>query len=235
LPFEGAYNLPEILRTKERLAAEIEADWFIHHDVDEIREAPLPYTTLLEGFKDANHQGYNAINFDEFVFLPTDENESFEKTDYVKTMRYYYFFQPRPFHRITAWKKTDAPANIVNSGGHRVDFKGRKIFPKPFILRHYIALSRAHALRKYGNRIYSEETIKRGWSRVRRNFSAEKLNFQKRERLKQVTGDRIWDKSDPWTNHEFLHSDCSPKRSIKQFVISGFAASNRLAKNVTGL
>ncbi len=144
LPFKGVYEWCEILRKKEQLSSEIDADWFIHYDADEIREAPLPYKTLLEGIEEVDRQGYNAIDFDEFVFLPTSDDESYEGTDYVKTMQYYYIFQPWPLHQVKAWKKTEVPINLTNSGGHRVEFKGREIFPDLFIFWHYILLSKAH-------------------------------------------------------------------------------------------
>src|SRR4029077_14897095 len=90
LPFSGVFELETQLRCKERLAAEIGADWFIHCDADEIRQAPKPYATLREGIEAVDRQGYNAIDFDEFVFLPTADYESFEGCDYIEAMRYYY-------------------------------------------------------------------------------------------------------------------------------------------------
>jgi hypothetical protein len=77
-------------------------------DADEIREAPPPYSTLREGLEGADREGFNAVNFDEFVFLPTSEEESFEGTDYVASMEYYYFFEPRPLRQVKAWKKVPA-------------------------------------------------------------------------------------------------------------------------------
>ncbi|MCT7967819.1 glycosyltransferase family 2 protein [Laspinema sp. D1] len=44
-PFKGCFELEKILLNEEKLAVEIDADWFIHHDADEIREAPSPYKT----------------------------------------------------------------------------------------------------------------------------------------------------------------------------------------------
>ncbi len=102
LPYNDCFDLPEILKCKERLTKEIDADWFMHCDADEVREAAHPYRTLLEGIEDADRQGFNAINFDEFVFLPTDENQSFEGNDYVAEMHHYYFFEPYPLRRLNA-------------------------------------------------------------------------------------------------------------------------------------
>jgi hypothetical protein len=98
------FDLRAVLRAKEKLAREINADWFIHHDADEIREAPAPYKTLREAICAVDREGYNAINFDEFVFVPTSDNDSFEGTDYPKTMRYYYFFEPCPLRQIKGGK-----------------------------------------------------------------------------------------------------------------------------------
>ena len=204
LPFRGKFELYSQLRKKERLASEIEADWFFHQGADEIREASLPYKTLLEGIEEVDRQGYNDINFDEFVFLPTSDDESYEGTDYVNEMRYYYYFAPWPLRQVNLWKKMEASINLTDSAGHRVSYDGQKIFPEPFILRHYILLSKAHALEKYGKRIHSEDGIRRGWHGARLHFSENKLNFPKRERLKKVANDNVWDRSEPWKEHEFF-------------------------------
>ncbi|MGL5082747.1 MAG: glycosyltransferase [Microcoleaceae cyanobacterium] len=202
-PFDGKFELQKICRNEERLAREINADWFMHHDADEIRQAPAPYKTLLEGIKDADSQGYNAINFDEFVFLPTEDEECFEGRDYVEEMKYYYFFEPTPQRRINIWKKTNE-IELYSSGGHQADFLGRRVFPTSFILRHYIVLSRNHAITKYTKRIHSEADLSKGWMLDRANFTPEKLNFPSKNQLKRINESGIWDKSYPWTEHTFL-------------------------------
>jgi hypothetical protein len=183
-PYRRIYAWPELLRHKERLAMEIDADWFLHQDADEIREAPPPYSALREGLEGADREGFNAVNFDEFVFLPTSEEESFEGTDYVASMEYYYFFEPRPLRQVKAWKKVPGVAVcLAESGGHSADFPGRRIFPSPFVLRHYIALSRAHAIAKYAGRVYAAAAVERGWHKLRATFAPERLRFPPRERL----------------------------------------------------
>jgi len=203
-PFNGCFELEKILLNEEKLAAEIDADWFIHHDADEIREAPSPYKTLKEGIEDADSQGYNAINFDEFVFLPTSDEEDFEGKDYVQEMRYYYFFEPSPLRRLNAWKKT-ANIDLHSSGGHRVEFSGQKIFPVSFILRHYIVLSKAHTIAKYASRIHSQSDLKKGWMLERAAFASDRLNFPAKARLKRLNNsEHNWNKSDPWVKHEIF-------------------------------
>lgn len=205
IPYKGFFDWTALLSMKEQLAQEIDADWFIHHDADEIREAPLPYATLREGIEAADHAGYNAINFDEFVFLPSSLSEVFENTDYVETMRNYYFFEPAPLRRLNAWKKLAHNVCIVESGGHCVNFEGRRVFPENFILRHYIALSAAHIVKKYGEeRVYSKQEVEeKGWHGLRATFSASKVRLPDSHRLKSVDAG-FWDKSDPWPAHTFL-------------------------------
>jgi glycosyltransferase involved in cell wall biosynthesis len=204
-PYRGFFDLTEQLYVKEQLAAEIEADWFMHCDADEIREAPEPRLNLREAIEVVDSKGYNAVNFDEFVFLPTSETEAFEGTDYVETMRYYYFFQPEPLRQVKAWRASHKKINLTGTGGHRVDFSDRRVYPKNFILRHYIGLSKEHIIRKYFmERIYSEyEVQEKGWHGSRATFSPHRLTLPNRGLLKCLDSDG-WDKSQPWKTHTFL-------------------------------
>src|SRR5687768_918332 len=54
--YPGYFDLVGQLMLKEKLINEIDADWFIHYDADEIREAPLPYTTLRHGIEAADRE-----------------------------------------------------------------------------------------------------------------------------------------------------------------------------------
>lgn len=208
LPFRGSFELYRILENEERLARELDADWFIHHDADEIREAPAPWNTLHEGLEAADRAGYNAVNFDEFVFLPTDAADAFEGTDYPKTMEHYYFFEPYPVRQIKAWKRlAGVEVRLRDSGGHFAEFEGRRIFPESFVLRHYMALSRAHALAKYAHRIYSAEEVgERRWHGRRAVFTAADLRFPAPRELKRKLPSAPWDKSDPWREHAFFRN-----------------------------
>lgn len=204
--YNGHFDLVEQLQLKEELVKEIDANWFIHYDTDEIKEAPCPFNTLREGIEDADKKGYNAINFDEFVFLPTSDTDNFENTDYVKDMEYYYFFEPYPLRRINAWKNQNINIDLVNSGGHQVSFDGIKIYPENFILRHYIVLSKNHAIDKYyTSRVFSQKEHKeRGWHGARMTFTPDKLKFPEKELLKKIGEKGRWDTSEIWKNHTFM-------------------------------
>ena len=204
-PYDGQFNLPEQMRFKERLLASIDADWFLHNDADEIRQAPKRFANLREGIAHWDRQGYNAIEFDEFIFLPTNDEERFERRDFVAGMRHYYYFKPQPLHRLNAWKNTGAYVDLHTHFGHRAEFEGRRVAPEPFIMRHYIVLSRAHALAKYCARVHSETEIRTfGWKDERVGFRPEKLKFPGKETLKFLGPDEIFDTSDPWLAQTFI-------------------------------
>jgi lipopolysaccharide transport system ATP-binding protein len=201
-PYDGYFDLTAQLEMKEKLAREINADWFIHHDADEIREAPAPYKTLKEGIEAVDSAGYNAINFDEFVFIPTSEDENYEKTDYFESMRHYYFYEPAQIRRVNAWKKTESGINIADSGGHICKSKESRIFPKNFILRHYIGLSKVHLEKKYSCRKYAaDEVMNKKWHQARNSWGGKKLQLPKRSELKLLSG--TLDKNEPSKTHIF--------------------------------
>jgi glycosyltransferase involved in cell wall biosynthesis len=206
LPYRGCFELEAVLNREQALAQTLEADWFLHCDADEIRQSPYPGINLYNALKRADQAGYNAVNFDEFVFLPCVEDEQgYEGHDYVKHMQYYYYFNPGAHRRVNAWKNTGQPVDLVSSGGHRVQFPGIRVYPDNFIMCHYIGLSRNHLKQKYAARKYSAQEIQtRGWHRKRAAFVPEKLCLPSRKQLKKRQPDGVWDRSDPWTRHEFL-------------------------------
>ena len=144
------------------------------------------------------------MNFDEFVFVPQDLASSFEGRDYVREMRYYYHFAPRPGHRVNAWKKQSTGVDLVSSAGHQVAFAGRRVFPQNFILRHYIVLSAAHANRKYGQeRVYSQrETDERGWRPQRLQWRKGEYHPPNIGDLKCIDAEGI-NVNDPRSSHLF--------------------------------
>ncbi len=166
MAYTGHFDLAAQLRQQQDLAQNIDAHWFIHHDADEIMEAPAAWPSMLAAITDIDARGFNAINFDEFVFPPV-ESESFEGRDYVALMRQYYFFEPAPKRLVRAWKKSPFPFQLADSGGHSAVAEGRKLFPENFILRHYIGLSLAQLKAQYIGRVFSADELERGWHRNR--------------------------------------------------------------------
>jgi glycosyltransferase involved in cell wall biosynthesis len=203
-PYAGYFDLTAQLELKQRLSAAIEADWFIHHDADEIREAPPQWSTLAEGIEAMDRAGWNSINFDEFVFVPTQEFPSHEGTDFVAGMRHYYFFERHANQRVNAWKKRAGPVDLRLSAGHRVSFANQRVAPQAFVLRHYIFLSLEHGIRKYTQRVYSQYEVEQlGWHRRRSRLRPSNIRLPAVAEMKRLEAGR-WDKSDPQRSQLFM-------------------------------
>lgn len=141
------FALAGIVRRKEVLARELEADWFINADADEFRESPWAHRTLSEAIQLVDRLGHNAIDFELLNFWPT--HDDFRPGDDVRaSFRFYEPGQPWDKVQIRCWKKIDGPVDLVSTGGHEPLFPGRKVFPIRFLLRHYPIRSQAHGERK---------------------------------------------------------------------------------------
>jgi len=199
------FSLTSILRRKEALAATIDADWFIHHDADEIRTAPRPEIPLRDALAEVDAAGYNAVNFLEFVFVPTAEAPDHDHRRFRETMRHYYLFLPRFPHRLNAWKRQPEPVELAWSAGHEVRFRGLVRYPTSFCMRHYMFLSADHARRKYGGRIRTAAEEERGWGgwrcAVAQAASAQGPRLPRQAELREYAGGESLDCSDTLTVH----------------------------------
>lgn len=142
------YAWRHILRRKQALAAEMGPGWYLHTDADEFREAPWPGIKLRAGIERVDREGYNAINFKIYDFKPTGND--FKPGQDVRECLTHYDPDIHTFNnvQIKCWKNYGQTFNLWKSGGHAVAFEGRKVYPTPFILRHYAIRSQSHGLQK---------------------------------------------------------------------------------------
>jgi glycosyltransferase involved in cell wall biosynthesis len=202
LPRDGVYEWTKILQRKEELSRELKGDWFMHVDADELRLPPPGHDTLSSAFATADQAGYNAVNFLEFTFLPTRESPEHDHPDFQRTLRTYYPFLPRFPHRLNAWKSSWwRRPDLHTNGGHRVRFRGLKMYPESFFMKHYILLSPGHALEKYGARKYSEEEVARGWHGFRARMNDFHLELPSESAMRVSAEDSDLDPSQPRRRH----------------------------------
>jgi glycosyltransferase involved in cell wall biosynthesis len=136
-----------ILRRKLEVAAEQEADWYIHHDADEIRESPWPHLSLAEGISVVDRLGFNCIDFRVLNFRPLDE--SFRRgMDPARHFTHYEDAEEFDAIQLKCWKASPDAVDLARSGGHEARFDGRRVFPVQFVLRHYPIRSSGHGQRK---------------------------------------------------------------------------------------
>lgn len=146
-------------------AVELNVDWIIHHDADEIRESPWSGVSLRDAISRIDQLGYNAIDFTviDFRFLETCTNV---EPPYQQTLRYFEFGRrPGHFLQIKAWKN-QTKVDLASRGGHEAIFNNRRVFPLKFLLKHYPLRNAAQARKKiFDDRLprFSKEKEARGW------------------------------------------------------------------------
>ena len=207
IPRDGVYRWRRILQRKEQLAAELEADWFIHLDPDEVPLPPRSGQTLAEGLAEADAGGYTAVNFSELAFVPTRESPDHDHPDYRRTMRWYYPFAPAPLHRVIAWKRQPNRVDLATSAGHLVRFPDRRICPVRFRLCHYIFLSPEHVVRKYVDKTYDADEVRDGWHGWRATLTPDSIRLPSQDELKTTDTDDDLDASSPRDTHWLFWGD----------------------------
>jgi glycosyltransferase involved in cell wall biosynthesis/SAM-dependent methyltransferase len=142
---EGTVSWQEILDRKLAVAQELQADWYIHHDADEIRWGPWAGLSLCESFGRVDRAGFNAVDFRLLNFPPVDN--CFEAGGDLRS--YFDQCEDAPDYdrvQVKAWKA--GPRRRLELGGHEIQFADRKIFPVRFLLCHYPIRSQQHGERK---------------------------------------------------------------------------------------
>ena len=159
------FGWTEILRRKEQLAAELDADWFMHQDADELRESPWSDLGLLEAIREVDRLGYNAIEFKVLNFRPT--HDAFQPGhDLRTTFPYYEPAEHFDAAQVKCWKKAKTPVDLTSSGGHEAVFADRRLCPVQFLSRHYPIRNTRQGQRKvFAERKprFGKEELERGW------------------------------------------------------------------------
>jgi glycosyltransferase involved in cell wall biosynthesis len=201
LRFTGAFSLLRQLERKMEVISNLNTDWVIHIDADEVMHSTIDGESLNQAISRIDAAGWNAMNFEEFVFLPIDHDYVPDAPGY-QLMVYYYFFQPTSPRLIRAWKKTSG-FSMVEHGGHLLAGPDLRIAPENFVLRHYIFRSQEHAFRKYSTREFAMDELTRGWHGNRVNQRMESFRFPPAKSLRRLSDSaaRIMDRSDPWDVH----------------------------------
>jgi glycosyltransferase involved in cell wall biosynthesis len=141
------YVWKDILSRIEQLSEEIEADWFLFQDVDEIRASPWPGLNLREAILKVDREAFNCIDHTVATFYPVD-NDFVAGADFEAYFKYFEFSdRPGQFVEVNAWKNLGR-VSLTKSGGHEIRFAGRRTYPFRFLLKHYPVRSQAHGEKK---------------------------------------------------------------------------------------
>ena len=174
--FDGWFNWEGLLRAREEVAERIDSDWIITGAPDEIWH-PFTGETLHQAIERLASDGYDVINFEEFVFLPIDHDYSVDTTS-PQPMLHYYYFAPRRLRQMRARKRT-LKVSHMHTGGHVLEGEHFRLAPEQFALRHYIFRSQEHALAKFAERKFRPAELRRGWHKNRAYQAREDFIFPK--------------------------------------------------------
>lgn len=172
MPASPDFSLRAQLREKQRHLERIDPRWVLHLDADEIPTHRDRARGLIDLLSQAEAGDHNAINFEEFVFLP-ERGVDYAGRDYVALIRRYYHFAPQPFRLIRLWRHGAGLTNL-NGAGHRLEGLV-SLLPESQDLRHYIALSGEAVERKYLGRIFDPEEVAQNWHSSRLRLDARAL------------------------------------------------------------
>lgn len=201
LPFHGYFDLVAQLEAKQRLYDQLEADWLMHVDIDEIVQSYHPGERLDDAITRIATTGADAINFDEFVFLPVEADYRPDTPDVQPLRHYYYFWQGVP-QKINAWRAALRP-DKVKSGGHKLHGVDYRLAEETLALRHYMFTDQDHAFAKYTQRRFAEAELRRGWHVARASAGRAAYRFPAPSRLQALDdpADRALSRADPKPVH----------------------------------
>ncbi len=161
------FELETLLRRVEQVADGSGAAWIVHHDADEIRQAPWPGVGLRDalyaldrwGFTVADHTVANFVATDDRWLAGGDLPGHFGHLELGEAAG--HFLQEK------AWRRpADGHVEMASSGGHLAVHPDKRVFPYKLLTRHYPIRSTAHGQRKLladRRARFSPAERRRGW------------------------------------------------------------------------
>jgi glycosyltransferase involved in cell wall biosynthesis len=172
-PHHGSFDWAGLMQARERASRKLDADWVLFVSADEMMHSYREGETLSAAIARIARDGWDVINFNEFVFLPVDND--YADASGFPPLHHYYLFEPNT-PRLMRARRADLDVSHVAAGGHAFIGKFR-LAPESMALRHYIVRNLAHAQRKYPNRVFKTDELAKGWHHDRVGLSRESLVF----------------------------------------------------------
>lgn len=158
----GEFELYKQMEVTEHISKELDYNWFIHYDADEIRMTPWRNISFRQAIYWIDCLGYNCIENTVVDFRLTDlgQGNIFGADTYFEFRLKFAWF-----NHLKTWKKTDN-IDLKSTAGHTLKIKNPKVFPLKFLNRHYPLRTLEQAERKiFKERIprFAKEKEKFGW------------------------------------------------------------------------
>lgn len=160
------FDLMSLLTRVEELFYDLDGDWYIKHDADELRRAPWQDVSLRDGIWMADYAGYNCLDFTVLNFSPVDNGYQ-PGSDIADYFTWFEFGRnPGHFRQLKAWKNFGQEIDYARFASHRIQFDGLQVFPYKFLLQHYPIRSQSHGEKKVFHERrdrFLPEARQRGW------------------------------------------------------------------------
>jgi glycosyltransferase involved in cell wall biosynthesis len=147
-PPEGpspTYDWARLLNRIEEVTTEIEANWYMHTDPDEIRRSPWPGVRLKDALYHVDRSGFNAVDHTPLSFRAIDNGYP-DGSDLEQYFQFFDFDFVQD-NQVKTWKNTGLRV-LLDYAGHSATFAGRRIYPYNFLFKHYPIRSQDHGERK---------------------------------------------------------------------------------------
>jgi glycosyltransferase involved in cell wall biosynthesis len=142
------FNWGAMLERIETLSKEIDADWFIRRGADEILTSPWPGVSYRDSLYLVDQAGFNCVDHTVIEFHPVDDGFR-AGMDHERFFTYFDFGKdPCNFLQRKTWKNSGQRISMVPTGGHDLPFRGRRVYPFKFLLKHYPVRSQRHGEQK---------------------------------------------------------------------------------------
>ena len=177
-------------------------DRVVHLDADEVMHSDCEGETLNAALARLDAGGWNAANFDEFVFLPI-EHDYVQEAPGDQPIAHYYFFRSPGAAPDAGLEESERLFLESEHGGHLLTGPDLRLAPEHLALRHYMVRSQEHAFVKYTTRVFAADDLERGWHQARLNQEADTFRFPPAAVLRRLpdVGQRSLDRTEPWNVH----------------------------------
>ena len=120
------------LKRTEEISKELNYQWYLHYDADEMRISPWENVTLKQAIYHIDKCGYNQIGMYTIAYKLTN----YKKCNIFMSDAYFEFGTKSTYYAIKMWKK-DTSIELKESGGHVASVKNPRCYPLLFLNRHY--------------------------------------------------------------------------------------------------
>lgn len=174
---DALFQCRAMLDYVDTTAARSSADWCMYNDADEIRRSNLLNERLADGFARVNGGYFTAVNFQVYLFPPTDNEYAGDPERHFKFYTLSHCDCRLP--QVKAWRNLNQRVGLAEYGSHGLNFPELRISPEKWISKHYPIRSQAHGEAKMYERLerFDPAEKARGWHVQYSGMGAPGYNF----------------------------------------------------------